>query len=495
MLPPPRSLGEQLMRTMFTIGVLLPNLNYYRQAFNGVQTYAISQATVGDGAEALTLMAQGRRIAAMAAAQSRVLVELLVANGIYENAIAGEAMIYKLRGDQPAFEQVVQRIAEQRKVRRAITADPVHPDIMRLRRQAGFATTYLIHSARKWNIEEFRDERIAEYAVLDQLAVAAAAVLLILPVMMMWIGGAISRLRRVERPLWLFIGWKRLMRTVLVSVIAPLAAYLLYVFIFRSREYGLHVALTKSLVEYAALACAMVISMRVSGDRALRERGRELGLQLPSTLPNLRAMKIIGALLAMAVVAFLIAWPIALRRSYDIGLILPRAGLILSGLISLYAVAWMCRWDAAWLKVKGRGLRRALPDWALTAGLICCGAFAVLAVAYVNETSRWRNYFLAPLVASTMAIAIGFGGLLAYRMIRRAIKHPDDASFAGSRVRAAVPASAIVAVVLLSTAGLGARWVEKRNVARLGLGPIDVVHEVDQSKFLAMRDQLAAEAN
>jgi hypothetical protein len=401
------------------------------------------------------------------------LIELLVSMGIYGSSLSSEAMVHKLANDTAGFEQAKAQYRElQKKLKSARVTES--PEFLRLRQRAGIAQANMMYIGRGWKEADLRDERLAEYAVVDEFIVMLTAVMLIVPVL----AGLITAAIRRRQNLTVFVGWKRLAAVVGLSLV-PVGVYALYLLVFRVRGFGLIYSAGRTLAEYSIVGCAIILIMRVGGERAMRQRARELGITLPATLPDLRRMLYIGGVLAAAIAAYLVFAP-------QLNILF---GVIAAAAVIVYTMAWLTRAREPAEKEPTSVLRRRMPDWILLLIVAAIALAAVIGVSYLSERA-WRRETVVSLAVIVFSIGAGLAALLLLGLIRKYVHAAGWSQQGGMRLRAAVPIPAAIAIALVVVAGGAARIIEKHSIAHLAAKPPQVFTEVQDSNYAVLQRQM-----
>ncbi|KKM06383.1 hypothetical protein LCGC14_1744540 [marine sediment metagenome] len=116
--------------------------------------------------------------------------------------------------------------------------------------------------------------------------------------------------RGQDRPLLLFVGWRRIGRICLLAVVLPLAVYTVYTFTGRDRIYGMGYVMDKAVLAFVVLIAAVYLLLIRLSYSAVRRRAIELGLDVPPAI-GLRDRKWtvgIGAVIALAAAVYLLGW-------------------------------------------------------------------------------------------------------------------------------------------------------------------------------------------
>jgi len=401
MLGTPRQLADIVATTAMEVSVLLPSLGELRGLAKAVTAYAIDQAARGDQS-AVELACSVELMADRMGASSKALIELLVAQATRQTALAGLEQVGKKLGDDALAEDAFARRREQEEFTR---------DLLRKRR--AIDSWQLPHAGMLWSVLM---PSLPGYAVnfeplrtMESLTVLHVALLELLATLVVLAGifglaALWGMLRRADRPILLFVGWRRIGRIVLLSIVLPLALYGPYAAwqVFEPRAYGLNYSLDRVLVELAMLLCAVTALLLGMSYRAIRQRCLEIGVEAPPPItPRKRRLTLSAAgLVALACAIFIIYWwagpspsigPFAL-----FGVELPvqyTPGLVLAGVVLAMGALWVLRELIALLRSRLPEFRRTFFRSAMP---ILCSAIIVVGLAVgallsLGETSAGRR--------------------------------------------------------------------------------------------------------
>lgn len=301
--------------------------------------------------------------------------------------------------------------------------------------------------------------------------------------------GAITwrRRGRDDAPLLLWIGWRRAVLAVTLSVGAPLAAYAGWVWALPigSYHYGLDYVVGRRLVEATLLPTAIGVGGWYLGAWAVRRRAWELGLAQPQRpQPTWLALAILTSPLTLLLGVYFtlgrgLATPasgncVGVLAAMSIVDVLAAMGVVLWGIGWLgWAVAGVKGFDVRWRRV-GRGVGMML-------GIIAVGT----AVAILTGVNPWGAALLA---MSLLLLAAGVG--VVSLMIRRS----DYGQFAASFARTGVPLAAAIALLLAATAGPLLHTFEAQRAQRIATADqLLLFNEVDRSALRRLREHLIHE--
>jgi hypothetical protein len=485
LLPAGTRLADEVIRAQEEIAVSLSYLNDYRVGENVAGARAIELAKTGNLDAALGIVRDQKAVARMVAAQARPLIELLVAAGMYTTAVKHEAMVYQAAGDRDAFAQAVGTLKGfDRLVDDRAQSGPDAAAVMQLKRASGVVGGMYLPTGTDPKLTDPAPERRAEYAVADQLGVSVWAGMLVAIGLSMLAGAAWTRVRAGRWPGVMFVGWRRLVRVVIVAVGAPVGLYAAYAWTIGGRELGASIGADRLAVEYAVVGGVVLILLRMLGERAIGRRTRELGEPWQPTRWG-RTRVTVGFILAAAAVTYLVAWHVMAANVAVTETPTGGWGFLLAAVLAGYGLSWLSGIE--------RGIeRRKLPRWVgpvvVTIALI--GAVVLLGGDYAYRTGR--------LVAESAGTTCGIvAGLIAVALVVRELMKRRGATMAG-RISYALSMGSILltaAVVLVGLAGLTARTMERRAVARMeSTGVIRLDQEVKHSRYQAVRDKILAGA-
>jgi hypothetical protein len=484
-LPPATRLADEVLRAEENIAIPLPYLNDYRVAENITGAHAIKLARDGKLDAALDITRDEQAVARKVVAGSRSLIEMMVAAGMYVAALGHEAAAYQAAGDQAGVARVVGEL-EGFEAERSRHGDN-RAAMVQLKRHSGAVGGTLLPTDVNPALVDPAPERRAEYAVADQLGASVGDGILVAAGLSLLARAAWSRARIGRWPGVMFVGWKRLLRTVAVAVGAPVGIYVVYAWAVGGRGLGVNIGADRLAVEYAVVGVAVVILLRVLGERAIGRRARELGVAWQPTrwgTPYLAT----GVALAVVVLAYLIVWHVLAADVNVLETPTGGWGFPLAAVVAGYGLSWLTGIE------RGVAERRRLPRWV---GPVLLAATLAAAVLLLGGDYGYRTGRLAAEFAGSASGVIA--GLVAVALLVRALtKRPNDAAAAGSISYALSmgPLLLSAAVAMLLLAGLPARAVERRSVARIEAagGVMRLDREVERSRYQAVRDKILAGA-
>ena len=316
-LPEPTRVSDRILQDELTQPWGHTLSQYGDMTYGAVQlasSWAAAEAESGQAPEALQTAEDLRRITRLAVQDARLVSEMQSASRWSVAALYLQAMVLQKLNMSTQFEATLTQIAQQRDAVKWLYT--THASTTQQDRQAG-----MIDMKRTWYLDMDRVDlspgRRADYAVLDRAALAFALVFLTASATLIAAWTVVRRLRTGRWPMMAFLGWRRLVKVVLLSTLVPLGIYAAYAWFtpLSARSYGTQASLERVLVEYAAIGCAIALLLRILSAKALRQRAAELGTSELQAEPPPRFWRALlqtaagrsGLLLAAALVTYLVA--------------------------------------------------------------------------------------------------------------------------------------------------------------------------------------------
>jgi hypothetical protein len=310
LLPQHQKFLDVVREAEMTAETILPDLQGWLGLGKSLSAYALARVGT-DGQEAIGLTRSAVAMADQMGKGSQTLIEMFVAVSIRATALASERRVYAELGRQNMAKQAQQELDRQQDLIRDIRSRPsldrdqikhtgmlwslVTPALPGLR--ANFAP---LRTAETWAVTQF-----ALLELLAVLVVISAALAVISAVS--W---AINR--RQNRPMLLFVGWRRIARICLLSIVLPLAVYGVYAYAVTAPPdaYGLNCSAGRVVMEFAvvvSVVCTLLLGLSYT---AVRKRCEELGLEVPPPrhLRKRWIVVLLASLLALAVIGYEIYW-------------------------------------------------------------------------------------------------------------------------------------------------------------------------------------------
>ncbi len=509
LLPPPGRLCDEFQRSIFAHQIEMPQVSLYRGIFDAIGIYAVDLAAQGQEKVGLALLAEGKIMALRMASRTETQFDLLIVNQLYDYLTLNQAGIYQYLNNTPLFQQTRKQVRNKKDFADRLaeaSGGEIQKTLDKMRRITSDGHIYYTDpkliggAAAQW-------QRRAEYAVSDQAAVAVLVALLLIVGLLRHGGTWLLEKAKGDRPMFIFVGWRRLGFVVFWACLVPAALYGVYGWLIPgTRKYGLyawlihgtgvfgpHTAVSRILVEYAFFAAAMFMLLRRLGDRAVSRRAEELGISLARLKPMWGEWLWI-AIFTATTIAYEILWRISFQRgdSHPVSFsVLKGSGYCLAGGLLTYALFWLIRPFRADPTEGGQTKAIAMLLDALSAMAIM-GIIFLAIFMYIYGTYPLIA-FVTPLFAWTAV-----GCLIAAVAVigKRALaggRHINQAKAPVIRPHGAVPIVLTMALVLgLGFGGL-LRWQEHRSVVQLdptGRRWLDQIH-FDHYQVLAewMRKQ------
>jgi hypothetical protein len=275
----PRTLLDELQVIMEWEGTLLPDLAIMRNMTRGIMAYAALRIHEDHPQQAEELIRTAPIAGAQIGANSRSVIDLLLADAMRQIALRQGAALYERLGKS---EQAAEALALARK------ESPQEGAFLQMTPAAeGEERKFLSERAgllgRAWfGVIPFSDRSItvslarAERFLLERAALGVLALLYLIVVgwMGIWTIWHLWRHRKDARgPKLYFIGWRRLGWIVLIAVALPLLAYVLLTraFAFGSAHYGINYQPVRVALEISgtmALILGLSLYLAVRASRA-----------------------------------------------------------------------------------------------------------------------------------------------------------------------------------------------------------------------------------
>ncbi len=311
LLPDPERLTDHMRRVVFQRTTLLPPMWHYRELGRSLLAYAIDLAEAGRADEAIELVDSVGLMSAKLGARSQTFIGLFLARDMRVKGLAHAEQVYRelnrperaeqarsARKQQYAqFNEIIKRPGVDKR-------DLVH---------AGMLMTNLTPSLSGYR-PDFEPMRTAEQFLAAEMGLILLLCVLVL--LALFLGGlALLSLiiqRPGNKPILLFVGWGRIGKICLLAIVVPVAVYALYAYVLTAsdRVYGLNYTAGKTLLEFVVTLGAICVLLLGLGYSAIRWRAEEIGLSVPPALRlrNRRWIVGVGALIALAVVVYLVGW-------------------------------------------------------------------------------------------------------------------------------------------------------------------------------------------
>jgi hypothetical protein len=504
LLPPPTRLSDQVFRSeldQYLMNVRTPYWSLGDPA-RRADSYAVGMAAQGRGQEVLPLVQAHRTLALLISRSARTTDAILDANREYHEAMIALATVYKQMGDPRQSDQAVQGALRQRAQVFSILRDAQKRRTdERFFRQAGLAEDRFFVMAVDPERVGAMFGRVADYAVMDRLALAVLLIVLTVVGAAPALGAVVSRVRTGRWPAIVFVGWRRLAIVVAVAAIVPIGAYAcMRISPIAGRDHAVWFSMERVVVEYAAVACVVLVLLRLLSDAAMRRRA--IALEAPELIPAgpAKAQVRAGLVVAAAAMVYLAVWHGILRRvgpvDHDI-FSTGGCGLLLALAVVLHGLTWLVtsnRTDAPQASQWWRSLPAAVASAAALGGAAIA---ARRAWGPPMDQAHWwllasTSLIIAGVTALGLVLLMSTGAVMAHpRRGRRALAVAPDLGLFDYRLSIA-PAILLAGLALSVVAGLPLRLQEKAAVGAMNTpgGSCRVVNGLDQSYLRAVKEQL-----
>jgi hypothetical protein len=294
------------------------------------------------------------------------------------------------------------------------------------------------------------------------------------------IRAAIIVFRSRKQQAFLFIGWRRLAKIILLGVILPVIIYYAYAsFVpFSQRGVSAWWSIQRLSVEYAVVICVIAILLRSLTSSAVRSRARELGVEVIAPGRKRLVMIGIGVLLGCGVVDYQTAWSI-----------LPPGGqgFALAGAIIIYALIWVMAPARVAGTFTSGSFINSLRPWLGFA--ICVAVLASIIWAATVQLFNGAGFDLGS-IGGSLAVAVLLLNLPKFRHLRL----PTFANIGNAPFNFAIsmaPIPLIAAIVLAILFGLPLRLAERNAVIQMEkAGASDPQMRFDQSLYHQFQKKL-----
>lgn len=304
----PRRMTEMLRQTAVDVSFLLPNVSGQRRLVKAICWRAYELAQAGELQQAEELLGLARGLSLRMGAQADTLIEVLVAHAcmLYTHTteiIIGEAT------NQPEMTAEGRRgfIEGRNLFRKSRRTLEITPDEIA---GMGLFWSILAPASLDTSSLDFEPLRNAEKAMAAQLGLVWLLEVLLVIALFQGLLVLISLIRQ-QKPLLVWVGWRRIGRICLWSIVVPMVGYLFYAHVLTSERnrYGLNFIAAAVVVEYLLLGVIIVAMFMIQTRRAIRDRAEELGLCVPpkATLRNRKVLCGLALLVSLPCVAWL-AW-------------------------------------------------------------------------------------------------------------------------------------------------------------------------------------------
>ncbi|MEQ9461539.1 MAG: permease prefix domain 1-containing protein [Phycisphaeraceae bacterium] len=480
LLPEPRTMMGLVMRISRSVSVMLPGLGHQREAARLSQALAIKRARAGDREGAKVWIEVASQMSRQLAGGSKALIELLVAQSIHTTTLQTKVYVHDVLGDLDLLNMAQADV--QRAQDRFQSLQDGSPDFYERQTRYGLLLGTMLPAIPSLTIDATPWRQI-EYAVFDQatlMSILIAANTLVLGLS----GLSVIRIWRTrgsgQDPMLLWIGWRRLGVVLGLGFLLPTVLVVLWWMTpWSSRAFGIQFAGGVLTTEYVLLASAVLLALSGLMIRAIYQRARELGIDVPTRLslrPLMPATIMAASLFLTAIWSYLTWDPVSLL---DGGPSYVRP-LALKGLASLTLLLWLGGWLWRMLGVERRmvliGLMLRLFGSALAGGVM-----GALGAILINDDSVPIGLLFACL-----------GGALGILWVLVWLTSPkvDLGLFVGSAIRTAAPLAATGAVLLTLVVAPMLIWAESRLSRQIHQDGMLYAQEIEKSDYRYLREWL-----
>jgi len=494
-LPKPTTLREGLYEMSVQIATLLPQLNTMREVINAAAGASIQQAEAGHREAALNILADCKSIAALHRTNNNAfLIQLIVAYGIHSRVAALEVVI----DDQLKLSSTVarDRLLHAEQIMTSARSGPNGPYQEHVH-QFALIENRLTPGFVDWTTIDTRPERLAEYAVTDQMAIVAISALLLAMAAVYATGMLIYRWQHGTWPLGLYLGWKRLAGILTIAVVAPVGLYAIYLLLSDVRDYGLPSSYQRQAIEYALVGGAICVLLRLTLFHFLRMRTQELGYEPPPAWRPSAVEIALGAFILAGTIAFWIYWRTTVDRTSAPFWHTDLAWVVIVAL-ALYSLTAL---RPVWSTTKNpdptvNHLFRVIPFGAAIVALAIVIGSMILGIAYSDYSfTAHVLVFAFPVLAGTLLLAAAALGIKRYLSnIKSPMvgSSPSSGTFSASAMRASIPLLMLAALLLTSVVGSIARWNERRWASHFEETSMNWLDEVSHSRMRILKDAIGS---
>jgi len=339
----PTTLAEELINLATSSHMVLPTLSVIRRMNKRLPAYAAILASEGDKEGAMRLLQVMERPGVQIGGDTQTLIELLMAAGMVRDAGGPASVLYERLGMPERAAEARARFEKANELWNSVYAGRSSAEAAFRKEQKHYGALYVKITPALPGMNFSILGR--PYALLEHTAVEEVVLGLLLAALMLTaliLGAATcwnlwKHRRDGEKPKLFFVGWRRLGWIVLASLVIPIGLYLAYTRLmpFSSMAYGIHYAIGWFALELSVLFVLVSFTLAAASYRAIRQRCREAGMEVPADdffMPFRRPAVVLGAmLLAGLIVLILMATkPGSLQRN---GALFVVAGVMVIGAI------------------------------------------------------------------------------------------------------------------------------------------------------------------
>ena len=510
-LPAPVRLVQYLERVAVSISTEAPPIGGFRPMSESLLGYSRVLARQGRHEQAEQLQQEVAQFAAKVGAQADTLVGLLVAHSIYVNALAYEEVINREHGRTGRGDQAREmRKAESDLLHRIVAGRRSFHDREKLG-QLGFLEGMTGAGNLPGSKLELTPVRVAELFVFAEvgLLVLLAFLLLVAAVEGARALPGLVFAPKVERPVLLFVGWRRLGRILLLGVAVPVALYGGYsvAAAMATPGVGLVGVWDRMVAELAIVSGVIVVLLvRLSGT-AIRQRAAELGMEVPARPQCVTPWRaaILG-IPAVGLLGYVVYWWVSWHRTglvngYVLVLLGAGAAVAVGGLLIGRLVWRWCRQAGSRAGAAGSPPVRYVPRLLRVVWRVAVAAAVTATIIWVEgwmwnasvlrDSPSKHESLLTILVSTAIAVALFIAGWLVCWVlspkVARETGSEGERRFRQTLRRSLAPVLA-AAVIVVGVALGGLLTVgEGYAISRMG-NAIPFIGELTQSDFRLLQE-------
>ena len=394
LLPRPSTLADWAISRGFETYQIWPHLSSMRTLTDVAEWAAYQAPVAGDAQKARGIISDTQRFSILAAQHSPMALELLVADGMYEQTLVAEAVVERQLKETQKSQAAIQATVAAQQFRLNLENNSSWQD------RGDVGDFFAISSAGA--SPDAPPSYAGDYELTDRLMLSVLEMVLLAAAIATGIGSVGRQWWDRRRAALLFIGWKRAIAIALIATLSPVAVYGIYANFtpLGGRQVYVELSFERLLLEYSLVAATVLILLRLLTNRAVRKRAKEIGDSeiRPSPVGWIRIS--IGSLLGVGSAIYFFLWQHAIAQpTQDAMNGIEVLGASLGILVLVYGVSWL------WWRNEGEV---PLPWWNMVRpGLGCVlGAALLAAAAWIWLASDVRDGGERYLAAATVINSI-----------------------------------------------------------------------------------------
>ncbi|MGA2233713.1 MAG: permease prefix domain 1-containing protein, partial [Tepidisphaeraceae bacterium] len=337
LLPRPSTFADwAISRGFESYQTFWPHLNSMRLMTVVAGWAAYQAALAGDGQKARSIIADARRFSILAAQHSPTAIELLVADGMYEQALVAEAVVERQLKEPQKSQAAIQAALATQQFWISLQSNGSWRD------RGGTDDIFAIF---KSNLSPDAPPSYAgDYELADRLSLSVLEMVMVAAALFAGVGSVGLQWFDRRRAALLFIGWKRVLAIALIATLAPVAVYGVYANLtpLGGRQVDVTWSAERLILEYALVTATMLILLRVFTNRAVQKRAREIGDDAMRPRPVGWIRISLGSLLAIGSVTYFFLWHHAIAQpTQDAMNGIESLGGSLGILVLVYGLSWL----------------------------------------------------------------------------------------------------------------------------------------------------------